>query len=250
MAKKQLNISGLTVLRDDQPTLEKVSLAVGPGELHVLMGPNGSGKSSLALALLGHPSCTIKSGRVSLDGRSLLKLPVNERAALGLHLSPQQPPEVAGVGLANFLRTAVNERRTEPIDALSFQDELLDMLEVVGLPDRFLNRNLNQKFSGGEKKRAEMLQLLLLQPKYAVLDEIDSGLDVDGLKTVAKGIERARQAGTGILLITHSDRMLQSLKPTRVHVLVAGKLVESGGPALAKQIARQGFKKFIKTINS
>lgn len=243
--KNQLEIKSLSVSRQGQATLADVSLAMAAGQLHVLMGPNGSGKSSLALALMGHPDCQVTAGQAKLNGRSLLKLSPDERSKAGLHLSPQTPPEIEGVGLASFLRSAVNQRRAKPLDAIAFQGELLAALETVGLPASFAERNLNQNFSGGEKKRAELLQMLLLEPKFAILDEIDSGLDVDGMKALAAGIEGVRKNGTGILLITHSDRMLKWIKPNRVHLLVGGRLLKSGGAKLAQEISDQGFRRYI-----
>ena len=243
--QESLEIKNLSVSRQGQITLEGIGLTVTAGQLHLLMGPNGSGKSSLALALMGHPDCRVTAGQLKLNGRSLLKLSPDERSLAGLFLSPQTPPEIEGVGLASFLRSVANQRRAKPVDAIAFQDELLAALEKVGLPASFAERNVNQNFSGGERKRAEVLQMLLLAPKFAVLDEIDSGLDVDGMKTLAVGLEGARRQGTGILLITHSDRMLKWLKPNRVHLLVDGRLIKSGGPKLAAEIAEQGFRRFI-----
>jgi Fe-S cluster assembly ATP-binding protein len=240
-----LEIKNLSVSRQGQTTLTGISLELAAGQLHVLMGPNGSGKSSLALALMGYPDCQVTAGQVKLNRRSLLKQSPDERSLAGLFLSPQTPPEIEGVGLASFLRSVVNQRRTRPLDAIAFQEELLAALEAVGLPDSFAERNLNQNFSGGEKKRAEVLQMLLLEPKFAILDEVESGLDVDGLKALAAGVDSARKKGAGVLLITHSDRMLKWLKPNRVHLLVGGRLLKSGGPKLAQEISEQGFRRYI-----
>ena len=245
MSDKSLKISKLKVKTRNKDAIRGLDLEVPAGKLQVLMGPNGSGKSSLAYALMGHPSYEIVSGRISLDKKSLLKLSPDERAAAGLFLSPQTPPEIAGVGLASVLRTAVNLRRKKPADAISFRYELLDTIDEVGLSASFIDRNLNENFSGGEKKRSELLQMIMLRPKYAVLDEIDSGLDVDGLKTVATIIEKVRKSGTGILLITHYERLLKLLKPQKVHVMIDGQIVRSGGPKLAEEIDRLGFKKFV-----
>ncbi|MBN1585683.1 Fe-S cluster assembly ATPase SufC [Candidatus Uhrbacteria bacterium] len=243
--KKTLKLSNVKVRRQDKLAIGGLDLEVPAGELHVLMGPNGSGKSSLAYALMGHPSYRVVSGSVSLDGRRISGLGPDQRSVLGLFLSPQVPPEVSGVGLASVLRAAVNRHRPKPADAASFRGELLGALEAVGLPPSFADRNLNENFSGGERKRSELMQLLLLRPKYAVLDEIDSGLDVDGLKTVAEVLEAVRRSGTGILLITHYGRLLRVLKPKRVHIMIEGRLVRSGGPKLAESVESSGFRGFL-----
>ena len=244
---KALKISGLKVSRGGRKTIRGLDLTLPAGKLHILMGPNGSGKSSLANALMGHPDYEITAGRVSLNGKNLLKLAPDGRSLAGLFLSPQVPPEVPGGGLASVLRTAVNRHRSPspPLDAVAFRDRLLEAMAAVGLPPAFADRNLNQGFSGGERKRCELLQMVLLQPRFAVLDEIDSGLDVDGLQAVVQAITAVRRSGTGILLITHYDRLLKFLRPDRVHLLVDGAIVKTGGRKLAEEISRVGFKKFV-----
>jgi len=247
--KRELKISELRVRREGREVVAGIDLSVKPGQIHALMGPNGSGKSSLANALMGHPKYELAGGSVSLDGRKISSLRPDERSRAGLFLSPQYPPEVPGVSVSGFLRAAVNARRDQPYGAMEFHGLLKEKMAELKIATEFGARGLNEGFSGGEKKRLEILQLLLLRPKYAVLDETDSGLDVDALKIVTKGIEELRRAGTGILLITHYTRILKFLKPDRVHVMAAGKLVRSGGQELAAVIEKKGYAPIIKEKN-
>jgi Fe-S cluster assembly ATP-binding protein len=225
--------------------LRGVNLTVGDGETHAIMGPNGSGKSTLAYALAGHPKYTVTSGSVTLDGEDVLAMSVDARARAGLFLAMQYPIEVPGVSVSNFLRTAVTATRGEAPKLRDFMKQMRGAMGDLSIESKFAERSLNEGFSGGEKKRHEILQLELLDPKIAVLDETDSGLDVDALKIVAEGINRFRaQPGRGVLLITHYNRILQYVQPDFVHVFVAGRIVEEGGPELAKILENEGYERF------
>jgi Fe-S cluster assembly ATP-binding protein len=226
--------------------LRGVDLRVGDGETHAIMGPNGSGKSTLAYALAGHPKYTVTSGTVTLDGEDVLAMSVDARARAGLFLAMQYPVEVPGVSVSNFLRTAVTAVRGEAPKLREFMKEMRGAMGNLSIDAKFAERSLNEGFSGGEKKRHEILQLELLDPKIAVLDETDSGLDVDALKIVAEGINRfSARPGHGVLLITHYNRILQYVHPDYVHVFVAGRVVAEGGPELAKLLENEGYEKFI-----
>jgi Fe-S cluster assembly ATP-binding protein len=225
--------------------LRGVDLTVGAGETHAIMGPNGSGKSTLAYAIAGHPKYTVTSGSVTLDGEDVLAMSVDARARAGLFLAMQYPVEVPGVTVSNFLRTAVTAVRGEAPKVRDFVRELRSAMQALSIDSSFAERNLNEGFSGGEKKRHEILQLELLNPKIAILDETDSGLDVDALKIVSEGINRYREVpGHGVLLITHYTRILRYVKPDFVHVFVAGRIVEEGGPELAEQLETEGYERF------
>ena len=225
--------------------LRGVNLTVADGETHAIMGPNGSGKSTLAYALAGHPKYTVTSGTVTLDGEDVLAMSVDARARAGLFLAMQYPVEVPGVSVSNFLRTAITAVRGEAPKIRTFTKELKAAMDELSMDPSFAQRNLNEGFSGGEKKRHEILQLELLDPKIAVLDETDSGLDVDALKVVSEGINRFRaKPGRGVLLITHYNRILQYVHPDFVHVFVAGRIVEEGGPELAKLLESEGYERF------
>jgi Fe-S cluster assembly ATP-binding protein len=239
-----LQIEILKVNREDKEIVRGVSLELPAGSVQALMGPNGSGKSTLAGALMGHPAHKIVGGRILLDGEDLTGWTPDRRSRAGLFLSFQHPPEIPGVTVSAFLRAAVNARRPTPVSVPEFHATLKSRLAELKMDPAFASRSLNEGFSGGERKRLETLQLLMLAPKYAVLDETDSGLDVDALKIVAEGVERARQQGTGVLVITHHARILDYLKPERIHVMVSGQLVASGGPELSGQIEREGYDKF------
>jgi len=241
MKDAALEIKGLTVVREGEEIVRGLGLSLPAGELHALMGPNGSGKSTLANAVMGHPKYAAKNGKITLDGRDITKLPTDERSLAGLFLSIQSPPEVAGVSVSSFLRAAVNARRPKPLGVVEFHELLKRKMLDLKIPEGFASRGVNEGFSGGERKRLEMLQLLMLEPKYALLDEIDSGLDVDTLKLTAATVEDLRRAGTGVLLITHSTRLLEYLKPDRVHVMAGGRLIASGGAELAAKIEADGF---------
>lgn len=227
--------------------LKGVDLTVGSGEVHAIMGPNGSGKSTLAYSIAGHPKYVITSGSVTLDGVELTHLKVDERARAGLFLAMQYPIEVPGVSVANFLRTARTALSGEAPKVRTWVKEVDTALERVGLDGTFASRSLNEGFSGGEKKRNEIAQLELLGPKFAILDETDSGLDIDALRIVSEGVNRYLADGDhGVLLITHYVRILNYIKPDFVHVFVDGRIVEEGGPELAEHLEAEGYDRFVK----
>jgi Fe-S cluster assembly ATP-binding protein len=222
--------------------LTGVNLTVNSGETHALMGPNGSGKSTLAYAIAGHPKYTISSGTVTLDGADVLEMSVDERARAGLFLAMQHPVEVPGVSVSNFLRTSATAIRGEAPKLRLWLKEMKAAMERLQIDPSFAQRNVNEGFSGGERKRAEILQLELLAPKMAILDETDSGLDVDALRVVSEGINRVRESGdAGVLLITHFTRILRYVRPDYVHVFVDGRIVAEGGPELADAIEAEGY---------
>ncbi|GAA0275492.1 Fe-S cluster assembly ATPase SufC [Actinomadura nitritigenes] len=227
--------------------LRGVDLTVKAGETHALMGPNGSGKSTLAYAVAGHPKYEVTSGTVTLDGEDVLGMSVDERARAGLFLAMQYPVEVPGVSVSNFLRSAVTAVRGEAPKLREFSKEMKQAMDELSIDPAFAQRSLNEGFSGGEKKRHEILQLEMLKPKVAVLDETDSGLDVDALKVVSEGVNRFSAGGeTGVLLITHYTRILRYVKPDFVHVFAAGRVVAEGGPELADQLENEGYEKYVK----
>jgi Fe-S cluster assembly ATP-binding protein len=239
-----LSVEDLHVAVDGHEILRGVTLDVAAGELHALMGPNGSGKSTLAKTLLADPGYQVTGGRILLAGEDVTGLPTDERAARGLFLGFQHPEEIPGVSVLNFLRQAMAARKgIEDLSVLEVRMALLDWTKRLGTDDRFVERYLNEGFSGGEKKRNEILQMALLEPDVAVLDETDSGLDIDALRVVARGITAVREnrAALGILLITHYRRILEYLTPDRVHILLQGRLVASGGPEVADRVEREGF---------
>ncbi len=225
--------------------LRGVNLTVGAGETHAIMGPNGSGKSTLAYAIAGHPKYVVTQGSVTLDGQDVLAMSVDARARAGLFLAMQYPVEVPGVSVSNFLRTAVTATRGEAPKLRDFMKEMRGAMSGLAIDSKFAERSLNEGFSGGEKKRHEILQLELLDPKIAILDETDSGLDVDALKVVSEGINRFRaKPGHGVLLITHYTRILRYVRPDFVHVFVGGRIVEEGGPELAEVLENEGYERF------
>ncbi len=236
-----LEIEDLHVSIDGTPILKGLHLTVHGGEVHALMGPNGSGKTTLSYALMGHPRYRVTRGRVRLDGRDLLPLAPDERARSGLFLAFQYPSEVPGVTVFNFLRQALNARLPEELSVWEFRDRLLEKMAVLEMDESFAQRDLNEGFSGGEKKRNEMLQMLMLEPRVAVLDEPDSGLDVDALKVVARGINALRGPDFAALVITHYNRLLKYVEPDRVHVLLDGRIVRSGGKELAEELEEKGY---------
>ncbi|MEU8297433.1 Fe-S cluster assembly ATPase SufC [Micromonospora sp. NPDC048909] len=228
-----------------KPILAGVDLTVRSGETHAIMGPNGSGKSTLAYSIAGHPKYEITGGSVTLDGQDVLAMSVDERARAGLFLAMQYPVEVPGVSVANFLRTAKTAIDGEAPKLRTWGGELRGAMERLQMDPAFAQRNVNEGFSGGEKKRHEIVQLELLKPKIAILDETDSGLDVDALRVVSEGVNRVRDTGdTGMLLITHYTRILRYIKPDFVHVFVAGRIVEQGGSELADKLEDEGYERY------
>jgi Fe-S cluster assembly ATP-binding protein len=229
-----------------KPILAGVTLTVESGQTHAIMGPNGSGKSTLAYSIAGHPKYEITGGSVTLDGADVLSMTVDERARAGLFLAMQYPVEVPGVSVSNFLRTAKTAIDGEAPKLRTWAGELKAALERLGMDPSFAQRNVNEGFSGGEKKRHEIVQMELLRPKMAILDETDSGLDIDALRVVSEGINRVREAGqTGVLLITHYTRILRYVKPDFVHVFVGGRIVEQGGPELAERLEEEGYERYL-----
>ena len=229
-----------------KPILRGVSLTIRQGETHAIMGPNGSGKSTLAYTIAGHPRYIVDSGEILLDGENILEMSVDERARAGVFLAMQYPVEIPGVTNANFLRTAKTAIDGKAPSIRSWVTEVKDAMEHLRMDDSFAERNVNEGFSGGEKKRNEILQLELLKPRFAVLDETDSGLDVDALKTVSEGVNRAqRETGVGIVLITHYTRILRYIRPDFVHVFVNGKVAEEGGPELAERLEDEGYDRYL-----
>ena len=249
MSKLEIKDLRVSVETEDGPKeiLKGVTLTVGDDETHAIMGPNGSGKSTLAYSIAGHPKYTITGGTVTLDGENLLDMTVDERARAGLFLAMQYPVEVPGVSVANFLRTAKTAIDGEAPKLRTWVKDVNSALEKMDLDPTFSQRSVNEGFSGGEKKRHEMAQLALLDPKVAILDETDSGLDIDALKIVSEGINTFREReGKGVLLITHYTRILRYVKPDRVHVFVDGRVAESGGPELADELEANGYDRFTK----
>jgi Fe-S cluster assembly ATP-binding protein len=244
-------IEDLHVSVEGREILRGVNLTVNPGEVHALMGRNGSGKSTLANALLGHPKYLVTAGRVRLAGEDVLGLKPDERAKRGMFLAFQNPITIPGVGTGNFLRAAVKAvRGTETINALAFRKELAERMQTLQMDPSFATRALNEGFSGGEKKRAEMLQLAMLKPRMAILDEPDSGLDIDAVRIVSDGINLAhqQQPDMGILLITHYQRILNYIRPDRVHVMANGRIVESGGAELVQQLESEGYDPILRRL--
>lgn len=240
LVRKMLKIDDLHVSSDEKEIIKGLSLNINKGEIHAIMGPNGAGKSTLSFALMGHPKYTITKGKVSIDGKDLLQMEVNERAKSGLFLSFQYPFEIQGVSVANFLRNAYNEIKGK-ISVSDFMNILYEKMGELKIEKEFAKRHLNVGFSGGEKKRSEILQMLVLEPKYVILDETDSGLDVDALRIVAKGINKISQKA-GVLVITHYQRILHYIKPKYVHILKEGKIVKSGDYRLAEEIEQKGYE--------
>lgn len=228
------------------PILNGITLTMNTGETHAIMGPNGSGKSTLAYTIAGHPKYTVTSGSITFDGEDVLEMSVDERARAGLFLAMQYPVEIPGVTVTNFLRTAKTALDGEAPSIRQWTKDVKASMANLRMDPKFAQRNVNEGFSGGEKKRHEILQLEVLKPKFAVLDETDSGLDVDALKIVSEGVNRAKDAtGLGVLLITHYTRILRYIRPDYVHVVVAGKIVEEGGPELADRLEDEGYDRFL-----
>ena len=238
-----LKITNLHAGLPDREILKGLTLEINPGEVHAIMGPNGSGKSTLSKVMAGHEDYSVTAGTVELDGQNLLEMSVDARARAGLFLAFQYPHEIPGVSNANFLRAAKKARLPEgaDIDAIKFYKELYARMDALEMDRSFTSRSVNEGFSGGEKKRNEILQLMMLEPKYAVLDETDSGLDIDALKIVARGVNAMRSPDRGFLLITHYQRLLNYIQPDFVHVLIDGKVVRSGDRALALELEAKGY---------
>lgn len=240
----RIEITDLHVQVEGTEILKGLDLVVAQGETHALMGPNGSGKSTLAYAIAGHPAYEVTAGRMVFDGEDVTEMSPDERAAAGLFLAMQYPTEIPGVSLTNFLRTAVNAVRAEDVPVRQYMSELKAHMAELKMDESFLSRNVNEGFSGGEKKRFEILQLAMLKPKIAVLDETDSGLDVDALKVVSTGVNKLRGPDLGVLLITHYTRILNYITPDKVHVMADGRIVETGGPDLAELLEAEGYERF------
>ncbi|HEY4301104.1 MAG TPA: Fe-S cluster assembly ATPase SufC [Candidatus Didemnitutus sp.] len=242
---KQFEIKDLHVNLGDRAIVQGVTLTIKPGEVHAIMGPNGTGKSTLAKAIAGHPDYQITSGDVLVDGRSVLAMEVDERARAGLFLAFQYPSEVPGVSIANFLRAAVQARMSEgeELDASGYYKRLYSKMDLLKIDRKFTSRSVNEGFSGGEKKRCEILQMAMLEPSYALMDETDSGLDIDALRIVAEGVNalRAGASSPGILLITHYQRLLNYIVPDFVHVMWNGRIVKSGDKHLALELEERGY---------
>ena len=240
-----LSIRALCAGVEGKEILKRIDLEVRAGEMHAVMGPNGSGKSTLAQVLAGHPAYTVTGGEVTYRGQDLLALPPDERARAGLFLAFQYPVEIPGVSNAHFLKAAVNERRArqglEELDAMEFLQLLEETLRLVEMDRSFVNRPVNEGFSGGEKKRNEILQMAMLEPTLAILDETDSGLDIDALRIVAHGVNRLRRPDNATILVTHYQRILQYIEPDHVHVLFDGRIATSGGKELAQELERKGY---------
>ena len=245
-----LNVEGLEaqVAEGELGILKGVNLNIGKGEIHAIMGPNGSGKSTLAKVIAGHPSYGVTSGKVTFRGEDLLELEVDERSQAGVFLAFQYPVEIAGVSIANFLRTAVQAHlpEGEELDIFDYADMLTERMELLEMDLSFAERHVNDGFSGGEKKRNEILQMAMLKPKLAVMDETDSGLDIDALKIVANGVNKLVEEDPemSVLLITHYQRLLDYIKPDYVHVMVDGRIVQSGGPEVALELEAEGYKEY------
>jgi Fe-S cluster assembly ATP-binding protein len=248
-----LEIRNLHAVIDGKEILKGLNLSVKAGEIHAIMGPNGSGKSTLAKVLAGHPSYQVTEGEVIYEGKNLLEIEPDQRAREGVFLAFQYPIEIPGVSNANFLRMAYNEKAKsegrEELDPLEFDDLLQEKLKIVEMEKSFINRSVNEGFSGGEKKRNEILQMAVLEPKLAVLDETDSGLDIDALRIVAGGVNKLANKDNAIILVTHYQRILDYIEPTVVHVLYQGRIVRSGGKELAVELEKKGYD-WIKTASA
>jgi len=243
MTQPYLSIKDLRVSVEGKEILQGLTLDIKGGEVHAIMGPNGTGKSTLASSLMGHPKYKIVGGSVLLNGENVLEMPTDERARKGLFLAMQYPSEISGVTNADFLRSSLNARRGEgkEVSLIKFVRELESKMNFLEMNETFAHRYVNEGFSGGEKKRNEVLQMLLLKPQIAILDEIDSGLDIDALKVVANGVNELRSPEMGALVITHYQRLLNYIKPDFVHVMMKGRIVRSGGPELVERLESEGY---------
>lgn len=240
-----LEIKNINVSVDDKQVLHDVSFEINAGETHVLMGPNGAGKSTLGNTLMGNPLYALKSGEIIFDGAKINDEATDKRAKLGMFMTFQTPLEVAGISLENFIRSALAQKTGERVKLFAFQKELKAMMKLLDMDESYASRDLNVGFSGGERKKSEILQLLMLKPKFAILDETDSGLDVDAVRTVSRGIEEYQKTQDGaLLIITHSTRILESLHVDKTHILVKGHLVKTGDGRLVDEINERGFEKY------
>lgn len=239
-----LEIKNLHVSIEDKEILKGVNLTINTGEIHAVMGPNGTGKSTLSAAIMGHPSYEVTEGEILLDGENVLEMEVDERALAGLFLAMQYPSEIAGVTNAEFMRSAINARRDEDnkMGVREFIKKLDEKMAILDMPEEMAERYLNEGFSGGEKKRNEILQLMMIEPSFAILDEIDSGLDIDALKVVSRGVNAMRGENFGSLIITHYQRLLNYIEPDVVHIMMDGRVVMTGDAALAKRLEAEGYK--------
>lgn len=243
MSQPKLTIDNLHVSIEDKKIIKGLSLVIKGGETHVIMGPNGTGKSTLASAVMGHPKYNIESGSVILNSENVLDMATDERARKGIFLAMQYPSEISGVTNSDFLRSALNAKRGEgkEISIIKFLREMEEKMKFLEMDEAFSQRYVNEGFSGGEKKRNEILQMMMLKPQIAILDEIDSGLDIDALKIVANGVNKMKNPEMGVLIITHYQRLLNYIKPDFVHVMMQGRIVRSGGPELAEKLETEGY---------
>jgi Fe-S cluster assembly ATP-binding protein len=249
-----LEIKNLHATVGGKEILRGINLTIRDGEIHAVMGTNGAGKSTLCNVIVGHPAYTVTEGSITLDGQDLLAMSIEERAHAGVFMSFQHPIEIPGVSMVNFMRTAVNARRQalglEPLKSTDFLKLMREKRALVDIDNRLVNRSVNEGFSGGEKKRNEIFQMAMLDPSFCILDETDSGLDVDALRVVAEGFNKIRTEQTSAIVITHYQRLLDYIKPDVVHVLLNGQLVKTGGPELAQQIEKQGFDWIKEELNA
>jgi Fe-S cluster assembly ATP-binding protein len=246
-----IEIKDLEVLVNNKKVLNKLNLEINPGEIHVIMGPNGVGKSTLSKVLMGSEDYKVESGDILVDGKSIKDLETDERAKLGMFLSFQNPIDIEGVTNSEFLKVAINERREEPIGLYDFIHEMEQSFDELGLKKEMMHRSVNQNFSGGEKKKNEILQMKLLKPKFVILDELDSGLDVDSLKVVCDNVNSylSDNPDTSVLMITHYQRILDYIKPDYIHILTNGHIVKTGDATLAKEIEEKGYKSFDNCVS-
>ncbi|MCR5386956.1 MAG: Fe-S cluster assembly ATPase SufC [Treponema sp.] len=250
MSDKLVDIQDVSVSIDSKQVLNKLSLSIGKGETHVLMGPNGAGKSTLGNTLMGNPVYTVENGKIFFDGTDITDLTADKRAKMGMFLSFQNPLEVPGISLETFIRSSLQQITGEKVKLFQFQKELKANMEFLNMAESYASRDLNVGFSGGERKKSEILQLLMLKPKFAILDETDSGLDVDAVRTVSKGIEQYQKSQNGsLLIITHSTKILESLHVDYTHVIVNGTIIKTGDASLVQEINDHGFEKFINQTN-
>ncbi len=241
-----LDVQNINVKVEEKQVVQNLSLKINPGETHVLMGPNGAGKSTLGNALMGNPVYTMTSGKIIFNGADISEEKTDARAKAGLFLSFQNPLEIPGISLENFIRSAMQQRTGERVNLFKFQKELKANMEFLNMDESYAKRDLNLGFSGGERKKSEILQLLMLKPKLAILDETDSGLDVDAVRTVSRGIEEYRKRHDGgLLVITHSTKILESLKVDRTHIIVKGQIVRTGDASLVREVNEKGFDQFM-----